>query len=529
MRALAKRLVSDQSGAIAAIYALALPALIVAGGVAFDYARLVSLDTELQNAADQSALAAASQLDGETGACSRASAAVAAAGLVTNNTLFANDGNASGISITVPSEPTCDATGRIRFYQDQAKANAATNDGNANFVEVVVNTRTAKYALTPIVGVLTSGAIDATAMAGVGSAICRVPPLMICNPDPSLPFNADGKKGWGVQVTAKGNGSWGAGDFGFLQVGAGQKADLETALAFGTTTYDCAPATGNFPQSGNAQGLYSALNTRFDMYDTSGATLGNCQSSDCPPASNVLKDIVKPDAGTTGNACKTHINQGWRLPPSDRRFWPKARADTTMGVTLMEQLNNTTNSPLIDAMGLPRDLCHYDSYSTRCTTLTGLTNDTYNRFGNGLWARGDYFNKYHNGRTPVNAGTMTRYDTYKWELANGYTASISGSSAGSAKQYSAPICSSLSSGGIDRRVLTVAVVSNCTSLTGVSVKVVVDEWVDMFLVEPVFDGRGNGALADSIYMEVIAESTIGGSGGATGPQTIRKDVPYLIE
>jgi Flp pilus assembly protein TadG len=529
MRSLAKRLWSEESGAIAPVFALALPALIVVGGLAFDYSRLVSLDTELQNAADQSALAAASQLDGEPGACERASAAVAAAGLVTNDTLFANDGNASGLSITVPSEPACDAIGRIRFYQDKAKATAATDDGNANFVEVIVNTRTAQYALTPVVGAFTSGAIDAAAMAGVGSAICRVPPLMICNPDPSQPFNADGKKGWGVQVTAKGNGAWGAGDFGFLQVGAGHKADLEKALAFGITTYDCAPATGTFPQSGNAQGLYNAINTRFDMYDTSGTPLGNCQSSDCPPASNVLKDIVKADASTTGNACKTHISQGWRLPPADRRFWPKDRALTTAGVTLMEEVNDTANSPSIDAMGLPHDLCHYDSYAAACKTLTGLTNDTYNRFGNGLWARGDYFNKYHSGRTPVNAGTMTRYETYLWELANGHAASISGTSAGSATQYSVPICSALSSGGIDRRVLTVAVVSNCALLSGVSTKVVVDEWVEMFLVEPVFDGRGNGALADSIYMEVIGESTIGGSGGATGPQTIRKDVPYLIE
>ena len=63
------------SGAVAPTVALSLFALIGAGGIAFDYARMAALDTELQNAADQAALAAASQLDGETGACSRASAA----------------------------------------------------------------------------------------------------------------------------------------------------------------------------------------------------------------------------------------------------------------------------------------------------------------------------------------------------------------------------------------------------------------------------------------------------------------------
>jgi hypothetical protein len=42
---------------VAPTVALSLFALLGAGGLAFDYARLASLDTELQNAADQAALA----------------------------------------------------------------------------------------------------------------------------------------------------------------------------------------------------------------------------------------------------------------------------------------------------------------------------------------------------------------------------------------------------------------------------------------------------------------------------------------
>ena len=45
-----------QRGAVASTVALSLFALIAIGGVAFDYARMASLDTELQNAADQAAL-----------------------------------------------------------------------------------------------------------------------------------------------------------------------------------------------------------------------------------------------------------------------------------------------------------------------------------------------------------------------------------------------------------------------------------------------------------------------------------------
>ena len=71
---------TDQA-AIAPLYALALFALVGAAGIGFDYARLVSMDSELQNAADQAALAAATQLDREPGAATRAiSAATGRAG-----------------------------------------------------------------------------------------------------------------------------------------------------------------------------------------------------------------------------------------------------------------------------------------------------------------------------------------------------------------------------------------------------------------------------------------------------------------
>ena len=48
----ASRLIADRDGAVAATVALSLFALIAVGGVAFDYARMASLDTD-SNAADQ--------------------------------------------------------------------------------------------------------------------------------------------------------------------------------------------------------------------------------------------------------------------------------------------------------------------------------------------------------------------------------------------------------------------------------------------------------------------------------------------
>ena len=84
MRECASRLIADRGGAVAATVALSLFALIAIGGVAFDYARMASLDTELQNAADQAALAGVTQLDGQAGACLRAATAANAMKLPTD-------------------------------------------------------------------------------------------------------------------------------------------------------------------------------------------------------------------------------------------------------------------------------------------------------------------------------------------------------------------------------------------------------------------------------------------------------------
>ena len=62
----------DEGAAIAPLYAMALLGLITAAGVGMDYGRMMAMDSELQNAADQAALAAATQLDGGDDAMTRA-------------------------------------------------------------------------------------------------------------------------------------------------------------------------------------------------------------------------------------------------------------------------------------------------------------------------------------------------------------------------------------------------------------------------------------------------------------------------
>lgn len=536
----------DESGAIAPTFALSLFALVAAGGIGFDYARLAAMDSELQNAADQAALAAVGQLDGQPGACSRASGA--AVGLVANRTLLANEvgGNRN---IVVTAETACDATGRIRFWQNSTKTTAANSDANARFVEVQVNARTARYALTPIVGAMSSGAIDATAFAGLGSAICKVPPVMICNPGESggnLTFDASTYIGKGIRLVSVGggNGSWAPGNFGYLNSGGGSNGapGLREALGWSSPPGDCIGQTGVNTKPGASVSVTDALNTRFDIYDSN----VSCPTGGaCPASINSRKDVARAGNANGGNSCRLH-NQGWQEVAAAGRYLPSsATAALPVGTT-----------PL--ALGHPRDMCHSVTSGTSgyCTTPVG----------DGLWDRDAYFRANYvrtNGTRwtasewRANTGLSTsvattasnyasRYNVYAWEIANrGSTVDgvtvlapriTSGAGPNALRSYGLPVCSPTAGYGagtvpaattVDRRRISIAVI-NCTanSVNGNSTNVPVLKWIEMFLVEPsIARDRTN---AGDVYAEVIGETTAGGA-GATAGQVVRKDTPYLIE
>ena len=256
----------DNSAAVAPTVALSLFALIGAGGIAFDYARMASLDTELQNAADQAALAAATQLDQQTGAIARATAA--AQGLLTNQTLFANDSDAAGMSINVPT---------IVFYATKADAEAdngtdcptvgaVTADDDARFVCVRTANRVGRYALTPIVAAFSSGNLSAMAVAGLGSAICKTPPVMMCNPsEPDGNTNDDYpitiNEGDGIKLIVGAPSA--PGNFGFLQTGFGTGAQaLAKAIGYNTPPADCAATNGVDTEPGDKEAVRAAYNTQ---------------------------------------------------------------------------------------------------------------------------------------------------------------------------------------------------------------------------------------------------------------------------
>lgn len=315
------RLLNNQSGATAATFGLALFALVAVGGLGFDYSRLAGLDSELQNAADQAALAGASQLDGKNEACFRASAA--ATQLVANRTLLANDGHGAAISI-VPVSGTgnaaCAGNANIRFFQNKEKTVAANSVANAHFIQIQLAERTANYAFTPLAGAI-SATIDAAAVAGLGSAICKVPPVMMCNPAEAsdIDFTVANYLGKGVLLIT--DGSYFPGNFGFLANGGRGAQDLRETLGHLAPAGDCVETDGVITEPGAMSSVVNALNTRFDIYGNGLNQACGQDGSLCPPAYNSRKDVVR--AASNGNGNNGSCNQKtWVLPPYASRYLP---------------------------------------------------------------------------------------------------------------------------------------------------------------------------------------------------------------
>lgn len=550
----------SNQGAVAPTVALSLFALIAAGGIAFDYARLASMDTELQQAADHAALAAASQLDGTAGACARAAAA--AQNLLLNTTLFANDGDAAAILVAEESE--CDADGDVRFYKTYDEVNdtpgeAAASDAEAKFVEIAVTPRESFYALTPVVGALSSGAHTARAIATLGAgAICKIPPLMICNPNEAsggiFPNAAD--IGKGLKLEAGGGGTWAPGNYGYLDFGSGAST-LERAIGANVNAEPCVSADEVMTKPGNTASAPAGINTRFDIFENGLVAYCAQSTGNCSPALNVTKDIIHTIFTGTNEMAKT------TNPPDNCSF------ATGNGPWVLPTMRYVPGGPVPQSMGLPRDICHAGSKNGICGGAT-----TQSRFGDGNWDRLSYFLVNHPSGSPASGVTafaeaatwagklvaattgptsLTRYDVYKWELDKwAATPSLArrrlaelrvrlnpqGKPTGQTDSFYSYTSARCAAGQgateeiKDRRLLTAAVV-NCTA-GGVQGASAIDPlgWVDMLLTEPSLNRKDNGGNdltgQDQIYVEVVGVATRP-DGNSNTFQYFLKQRPRLVQ
>lgn len=550
MRArLLSQLARSQNAAVAPTVALSLFGLIAVGGIAFDYARMATMDTELQAAADQAALAAASQLDGKPGACQRA--ADAARSLIVNQSRFANDDDGLAVTITADTTISCNsATGGVIFYKNKDKSAQPANpdsDADANYVQVTVNSREAFFALTPIVAAFSSGQIAGTAYAGLGSAVCKVPPLMMCNPNEatSTSFNTSDIVGKGILLVENSGNDYTPGNFGFLETGGlGGKNAMRDALALGTTNFECTKADGVTTEPGVPNNMFEALNTRFDIYDNMNSVCGP-NGALCPASINAGKDVVMQLANSGASPVYSWSNgaggSGWRLPLDADAYLP---IDTTdLGTTVTPRI-----------MGLPRDKCHAISNGGSCPK---------GRIGNGDWDVNAYWRSNHGsnlysdttlydgqtagaalGYTSVTSTKPTRYKVYLWEaehrnaapkssLPSKQITPVSSFPTGNKTQFSYlsaqanPGSAVVPTALADRRRISVAVI-NCDaeSVNGRTPNINVLDWIDVFLVEPTLPRTRTNS--NDLYVEGIG-ATGAGTNGASPAQIIQKSAPYLIE
>lgn len=488
-----RRLWQNNSGAIAPTIALSLVGLIATGGIAFDYARMAALDTELQNAADQAALAAATQLDGSAGARARATAAAQA--LIRNTTLFADGTNATDGDTRAITVPT------LHFYEsyDEAtdtpgtEASGASADEDSHVVIVTVGARRAAFALTPIVAVFNSGDMSAQAVASLSSSICQVPPLMFCAPSADFPTVNDIGKGLLLQPGPK-TGAWVPGNYGYLDFGNGASG-LKTNLGANNDGQACIDGTGGIPtEPGNNASVTDALNSRFDLYPNSSTPCNSSTGDNCP-AKDVRKDLFRTETVVVS------------VP--DTSAAPANPGCGAAGATFSGGKNSIDANGFAlttIARGLTRDTCQING------TPCGQASD---KFGDGTWDRATYVNGTHSPTTVADiaaaAGTtaakLTRWNVYQWELGDaanrlktkqtdvtdyanykkttGHTSKYTFTNQCTYPQPKSGTAVPASSTQKDRRLLTVAVV-DCTGANG-KFDAQVLRFADLFLVEPSLD------------------------------------------
>lgn len=465
----------DPRGAVAPLFAVSLIAVVGAGGLAWDVSRGYALRAELEAAVDAAALAGATQLDGQGDALTRANAAALGA-LVQNSHRLADtyDSNTVGDGDT------------IQYLTDLVSRTVTTDPAQAKFIEITLAPRSMGLVLGGLTG---AGAFSgrAHAVAGYGAALCKVPPMMICNPDDPNTFDGAALTGKALVLSpAPNTGAWAPGQFGFLSVAGGANA-LNDALARNPPLTECYGESVE-TRGGNVASADKWINIRFDIYASGGpSALKN--NPNYPPAMNT---IIGAKTNPGAAACSVTP-----VAPTN-----SCAPDLTF---------------LATGMGLPLD----------CGQTTGQ--------GSGIWNVERYFANNHAGLvtgyeppdgwatygpspTDPDVTVPTRWQVYNWELAmlkgvaGGGIATPSGAfnsgqtATSGSNDYARPQCAgSPTQSTPDRRKISV-VVLNCTSDDiHANQEVTVRGYMDLFLISPVTSAPTT--TAQTIYAEYIEETT----------------------
>ncbi|MEW6641882.1 MAG: pilus assembly protein TadG-related protein [Pseudomonadota bacterium] len=435
---LAARLWKDTDGMVLPYVTVMLTLFVGMGALAIDAAQYMSLQTQLQKAADAAAIAAAEELDRLSTSTTRAYNA--ATSLVSNSPLFASGNVAISTVKFMSSLPASDNTA-ITSYLCSGTTCSQANSVAARFVEVTVVpvTMPTIFPVNYLFGTGTNSVTTgAQAVAGSDGVSCAVVPIFICNPfeQPGDTYDqatkrledANANPAARVQLirmaSGGSSGTWGPGDFGYLApVPAQLPADPGHCFAGGTagslslamatsTPQTCVRQNGINLQPGNDTNAKRGLNTRFGQYSHSSSS--TCTSA-FPPDQNVR-------TGYVGSACNGSPDTGaW--PPGDHYG------------------------------ALPADACLQGSSS--CSPIANL--------GAAQWNCAIYWTANHPSTHPAPSGCTTtaaisRYSVYQYEITNNYLSDPNTYNGGTG-EVGAPQCGPPTAG---RRMLDVAIV-NCGS------------------------------------------------------------------
>lgn len=467
----------DENGAILVFWAFALAAMLGLAALSFDLGRIASTQSELQSFADNVALAAAGELDGQPDSIDRATEA--AQTLIADSQTFGQGGR----DLSGPDDYTLTFFTTLPPSDQTALAATGTNDPRrARYVRVTVTERTVDTPFAAAMAVLmgnvrNAAQVGATAVAGYSAYACDITPLMFCVP--SGWQGGDAERGNMILLRTSGQGAgWGPGNFGFLDPtttleldGSGPCAGLNGAQLYrclvgaeGSISSCVRTDAGVDTDPGQANGLRDAFNIRFDIYPNS---MSNKDIADhYRPAPNVIKGRVR----NNNQACITNANQ---------------------------------SNPSPNTISLPRDNCFA---SGSCAQG--------NRFGNGNWNRNLYVSTNHNGVVPsgFNMANGTRYEMYLAEIAQAAGGPIL--PAGKAENRGLPACEATPSSDPDRRVVIAAAIDCGTyGVQGRARNVPVQEYVRLFITEPV--GLDSPSSMD-FYVEVVGTAGRGDGSSTTG-------------
>jgi Flp pilus assembly protein TadG len=469
---LLSRLGKDENATVLVQFTVYLVAILGMIGLALNGGQFILVHNSLQDLADAAALAGAWQLDGTTGARTRATNAAQA--MANNNPprwYDASVGSGGSTSIGTPL-----------FYSAISLSGdtPATGDKDAKYIKVTTAASGTLPTFLVAVGA-GSNTATATAMAESTSSQCFPSSMMLCNPSEPLTGSTGDTSSFNptagqmfVFSTTGNTGGYSPGVFNLLDdpSGSGSDAAIEKFLSqqYGSVCF----TQGTSPAQGQkTSATDNGINVRFDEQPN-----GNVNGVDLTPAPIVIDGI---STTKQGNSC--HVTSALPTTPP---FDPTQYSTTC---------NSTGSCPL------PRD---------PPASFISVGGSGGSQIGGGV-ASSDlqtYWANHHPGTLP--AGVTTRWQLYQLEVAGTGNA---GTWLTDALEPHAPQC--LSTGGPEfiaqRRILHVAVV-DCLywGVTGNKVNnIPINTYADFFLTESTpTSGPTNG----NIYTEYVSKQQINAPG-----------------